>query len=82
MSKRNEEILKRLGGHTQNSKLFKYMLKHGSITPIQAWEKLGIYRLSARIYDLRGNGADITTLMVETMNNNGEIKRIAKYVLD
>ena len=40
----------------QNSKtkrLIAYLKKYGKINPRQAWEKFGIYRLGARMYDLR-----------------------------
>jgi len=52
-------------------------LKSGkSITPIEALNKYGCFRLGARILDLRNDGFNINTEMIEV---NG--KRFAKYSL-
>ena len=60
---------------SQNEQVLK-RLKRGPLTPLQAWAELGVYRLSARIYELREQGENIMTLWVE---QNG--KRYAKYKL-
>lgn len=52
-----------------------HLLRHGSITPLQALRELGVYRLGARIYELRETGMQIQTVW---QNRNG--KRFAKYV--
>ena len=53
-------------------------LKHGnSITPLEALQKFGCFRLGARIADLRKAGYNIETKMVE---QNG--KRFAQYRLN
>lgn len=57
-------------------RLKKHILAGKSITPMQALEKFGIFRLSARILDLRQEGYDIAT---EIVHKNG--KRFAKYQL-
>ena len=62
----------------QKEQLLNYLKKHNSITPLEALSELGIYRLSARIHDLRSDGIGITTLRMETGNN----KNYAKYILD
>ena len=49
----------------------------GSITPLEALEKYGCFRLGARINDLRREGYNILTTMIE--HNN---KRFAKYSLE
>ena len=41
-----------------------YMEEHGSITPMEALDSFGCYRLGARIWDLRHDGYDIETEMV------------------
>lgn len=56
-------------------------LKKGVVTPDMAYSKLGIYRLAARIYDLRCQGYNIMTEIVEVMNRDGSIAKIAKYRL-
>ena len=51
-------------------------LKLGPLTPMEAWAELGVYRLSARIYELREQGVNIMTNMIE--HND---KRYAQYRL-
>ncbi len=46
---------------SQNKKLLSYLKDNGSIDPMQSLNELGIYRLSARIYDLRLQGHLIET---------------------
>lgn len=53
------------------------VLKNGqSITPIEALNKFGAFRLSAIIFDLREEGLDIVTNMIQGTNN-----RYAEYKL-
>jgi hypothetical protein len=59
-----------------NKKLRQWVLSGKAITPIQALEKWGIFRLGARILELRQEGHNIVTTMME---KNG--KRFAKYQL-
>lgn len=56
--------------------LRRWLISGKSITPIQALNKFGIFRLGARILELRQAGHDIVTIM---QNKNG--KRFAKYEL-
>ena len=51
-------------------------LKRGPITPLDALERYGCFRLAARINDLRGRGHRIETEMVER-----DDKRYARYRL-
>ena len=60
---------------SQTTQILRH-LKRGPITPIQALEKYGCFRLAARIHDLRGQGHKITT---ETVSKDG--KEYAKYRL-
>lgn len=48
---------------------------------MQAWGELGIYRLAARINDLRNRGHDIECRRVETKNRWGEVCSYAEYRL-
>lgn len=50
---------------SQKQKLHEYLKTHGEVNPWDAWAKLGIYRLSARIFDLRADGVDIMTTNTE-----------------
>ena len=55
-------------------------LKAGNeINPLEAWRQLGIYRLSARVFDLREAGEDIKGEFVEVRNQFGEPCRVKYY---
>ena len=47
-----------------------------TITPMEALQSYGCFRLAARIKDLRDDGFPVKTVIVETANG----KRIAKYI--
>jgi hypothetical protein len=49
---------------TQNEQIKAYLSKGKSITPIDALNKFGCFRLSARIKNLRDEGLIITTKYV------------------
>lgn len=49
---------------TQNQQIKNYLEKGKSITPIQALNKFGCFRLAARISDLRNDGLNIATKIV------------------
>ena len=53
---------------TQNKRLIDYLRKHDSIDPLEAWQNLGIYRLSARVHDLRNEANQIVTHTKEVNN--------------
>lgn len=65
---------------TQNQRLLDH-LKIAPVTPLQAWDGLGIYRLAARIKDLRDDGHSITKETVAVENRFGEPCRVAEYRL-
>ena len=52
-----------------------------SITPREAIEQYGCYRLGARIYDLRREGMDILTTTGECVNRYGKPVKFAVYRL-
>jgi hypothetical protein len=51
---------------TQCQKVRYFLKRHGTIDPLTAWKKLGIYRLGARVYDLRKQGMPIVTTRKRT----------------
>ena len=61
---------------TQNQQIKSYLEKGKSITPIQALNKFGCFRLAARISDLRNDGLNIATKIV---TKDG--KTVASYKL-
>lgn len=61
---------------SQNTKIFNYLATGKSLTPIQALNKFGCFRLASRINDLRKQGHIIFTDSV-TKNK----KTFASYTL-
>ena len=64
---------------SQNKMILNYLKTHKrGLTPIDALQKFGCFRLSARIADLKELGYDIRTDMEDNKNNRG---RHARYFL-
>ena len=59
-----------------NERILEYLQKGNSITPIEALDKFGCFRLSTRIWELKKDGYDIETV-IETNGN----KKFASYRL-
>jgi len=57
----------------------KHLKTNGSITPLEALSKYGLYRLGARILELRGEGMDIKTSLQLNAKTNS---RYAKYTFN
>lgn len=66
---------------TQRNRIIQHLELYGSITDLEAFSEFGIRRLGARIWDLRKDGFDIETEMIEGYNRYGEATRYAKYKL-
>lgn len=66
---------------TQNLQVIDHLTRHQTITPLEALSLYGIFRLGARIWDLRGSGHDITTEIIEVKSRRGGKKRVASYRL-
>lgn len=49
---------------TQNQQIKSFLEKGKALTPIQALNKFGCFRLAARISDLRNEGLNIATKIV------------------
>ena len=67
---------------SQYLKIYFYLLKHKEgLTQREAiW--LGIYRLGARIFDLKQMGVKIKTVKEQVTNRDGSTTYIARYFLD
>lgn len=65
-----------MANQTQTEKILAYLSKHKKITPIEALNKFGCFRLAARISDLRKSGHTIWT---ESVTKDG--KTFASYSL-
>jgi hypothetical protein len=61
---------------SQNKTILQMLLDGEKVTPLDALNRCGCFRLSARIFDLRAKGYDIRTDIVEV---NGS--RVAQYWL-
>ncbi|MEE3344038.1 MAG: helix-turn-helix domain-containing protein [Bacilli bacterium] len=64
-----------VGQRGYRKQVLNWLQTGNTITNRQAYEKFGIIRLSAIIYDLRGAGYDIRTVIMDNEN------REAKYYL-
>lgn len=62
---------------TQTAQILAHLKTGRSITPIDALNKYGCFRLGARIYDLKQDGHNIYREMVQTDSG----KRVASYTL-
>lgn len=67
---------------TQKERLLNYLNQYGNIDPLESWQHLGIYRLSAVILLLRKDGHSIVTETKEVENRFSESCFVAKYVLE
>lgn len=63
----------------QELRLLAYLKKHTVITPMKAWDELGIYRLAAVVHKLRSSGYDIETDRINVTNRFGEDCNVARY---
>lgn len=66
---------------TQNEKIKAYFETHYGITAKQAMEELGIYRLGARIYDLKKAGVPIKSGMIDVPTRDGGTTKVKLYWL-
>lgn len=62
---------------TQTQQVLAFLKRYGSIDPLTAWKRLGVYRLGARIFDLRESGVNIRTDRKGTRNG----AKVARYTL-
>jgi hypothetical protein len=63
---------------TQRESIRHHLETFGRITPKDAYEKYGCFRLAARIHELRAEGLDIDTRMVPSEDGNP----FAEYTLE
>lgn len=63
----------------QCEKIVLYIQKFGSISSMEAFQDLGITRLSARIYELREEGYQFDETFEASKNRYGEIVYYKRY---
>ena len=66
---------------TQTGDVLAHLIKYGSITTIEAFQKYGCTRLPARIFDYRAMGYDIESDSLTTKNRYGNTVTVAVYRL-
>lgn len=66
----------------QDVRVLEYLQTHEHITPMEALNELGIFRLGARAYDLKKAGHPIRSEWVEVENRFGEKCRVKAYSLE
>lgn len=69
--------MRELNVSPQARKVLRHLEKNRSITPLEAFGVYGIFRLAARIYELRKEGFNVVTTIMRDDNE----KPYAKYVL-
>ena len=65
----------------QSERVLSYMRANGSITTLQAFENLGVTRLSARIWDIRHDGHLVSASHRTVLNRHGERTSVCVYRL-
>lgn len=66
---------------SQKDLILAHIEKYGSITPLEAQRFYSCMRLGARIWDLRRDGYDIVSELVEVPTRNGGKAVVARYRL-
>jgi len=66
---------------TQKQRLLEYLMEGNTLSRLEAWDTLGILEAPARISELRAEGHEIITKMVEVRNRYGEEVRIAHWMM-
>lgn len=68
---------------SQKKLLLEHLKKYGSIEPLQALREYGMYRLGARISDLKKDGWNIITERIKAKSSiTGNFVSFAKYRLE
>lgn len=67
---------------TQDERILKFIEEHGSISPMEAWNELGITKLATRVsYMRRHCGIEFEKYYVKTRNRFGEPVSYMRYSL-
>jgi len=65
----------------QETRLLEYLKTNYKITPMEAWNELGIYRLSDVVFKLRNKNYEIETERMSVVNRFNEVCSFAEYKL-
>jgi len=77
------DLFQRIDSHksTQTDDLIVYLQRHGRITPLEALDQLGIFRLAARIFEVKQRNFNIHDRMVMGTARNGRRYSVKEYSL-
>ena len=65
----------------QSKRVLQYMVLVQPINPLLSWKEVGVYRLAARIHDLRQLGFPILDRWKKLKNKYGEPVRVKEYFI-
>lgn len=65
--------------NNSQQRVFDYIVENGSITSLEAIQKLGETRISVRIFELRDKGVPINSEYIKVENRYGESRHVKKY---
>lgn len=66
---------------THHERIYDYMDRFGSITPMEAFRDLGETKLATRIGEMRRKGIEIDQMEVASQNRFGDTVRYMRYWL-
>lgn len=66
---------------TQRERIIDYINKFGSISPIEAFQDLGITKLATRVSEMRQDGIQFRIVLEKGKNRFGETTHYARYFL-
>ena len=68
-----------MGHMNQRELILEYITRFGSITPMQAFNDLGITKLATRISEMRRDGMEFNIEIVSSKNRFNKTVHYAKY---
>lgn len=66
---------------TQTQTILRHLKRYAGITTLTAYDRYGVTRLSARIWDLRAQGLQIDSVPKTVTNRYGEECHVTEYRL-
>lgn len=66
---------------TQAERIYEYMNRFGSITPMDAFSDLGITKLATRVSEMIGDGVQIEKKLEKSKNRYGQTVHYMRYRL-
>lgn len=67
-----------MAAKTQKEKIREHLVNGGTLTPLEVLEKFGCFRLATRVFELKKEGLDVKTQIIEDPATG---KRYAEYYI-